>query len=79
MSAIEARHAQGAKVDGVNPPPSQRHDRISLRAGVDDGDDGSEDEISGGQKMLSAVSGSLLTSILGTLTYYLPVTPLKYR
>lgn len=55
--------------------PGQRHDRIHeingsattgpLPLGGPDGDD-IDVEITAGQKMLSAMSGSLLTSLLGT-------------
>ena len=62
---------------GLENTEGQRHDRISSGilgvTAVTRGDkDGTETEvdISAAQKMLSAVSGSLLTSLLGKL--YLP-------
>ena len=58
--------------EGSQYAQGQRHDRIPggiIGANIitpDDGEDlGVESDISAGQKMLSAVSGSLLTSLLG--------------
>ena len=67
--ADHAAPQDGASVIG-NRDDGQRHDRSqndppgSQSSGTRDGDNG-EIEISAPQKMLSAVSGSLLTSLLG--------------
>ncbi|KAI9673962.1 MAG: hypothetical protein M1817_002168 [Caeruleum heppii] len=66
MSAIEARQADAAQGGNTTLPSSQRHDRIPPSRSLGDDDEGVEVDISGAQKMLSAVSGSLLTSLLVT-------------
>lgn len=71
-----ARHGESINLLG------QRHDRLENRdeaatsaMGSNASDSESEVEISAGQKMLSAVSGSLLTSLLGRVpSLTLPVT-----
>lgn len=65
MSAFVAQPASSDEEDRIHRLRGQRHDRIPGDLGGDDPDMEDEVEITGTQKMLSAVSGSLLTSVLG--------------
>lgn len=56
--------AQGSEAQVQNQDPESR-ERISTKLTVNSDEMKAEVEISAGQKMLSAVSGSLLTSLLG--------------
>ena len=60
----EAVYAQGQRHDRM---PSTS-DKVSSLTSIDAGQEAMERDISASQKMLSAVSGSLLTSVLGKIS-----------
>ena len=65
MSALEAQTTIPKEEDDTDQVRRQRHNRISDAVGENGGMSEEEIEITGLQKVLSAVSGSLLTSVLG--------------
>jgi hypothetical protein len=76
MAAYVAQSGAADDEDRSSEELGQRHDRIPGYTAGDDGDIEDEIDITGVQKMLSAVSGSLLTSVLGTFPNSPPFTVL---
>ena len=65
MAALEAQTTIAKEEEDIDQVRRERHNRISDAVGENGGMSEEEVEITGLQKVLSAVSGSLLTSVLG--------------
>jgi hypothetical protein len=78
LPAPESRHeapVDGQNYDRIEPHPNHAHHEFSPTLGSPDEDEG-EVSVSSAQKMLSAVTGSILTSLLGMYFPHVESNPL---